>query len=119
MRPMLTPATEPSRFVGAYGPRWRWAVISEHLPAFVAAGGVHRPSAGFSAGWAVVDGVAYPIVCSEVIEVWTEDGRQSGRCGEHALAETGACEPHSEERAAWLALSEAERVHVERQGVSA
>lgn len=116
MRPvMLSTATPPDRFIGAYGPRWRSGLISEHLELFKAAGGVHRPSNSDGAGWAVIGGEAFPVVCSEIIEVWTEDGRQSGRCGEYALAETGACEPHSEERAAWIAMSEAERVHWERE----
>ena len=51
------------------------------------------------AGWAMVthyDGktVAYPVVCSEIIEVWDEDGRHSGRCGFPALDATGTCPAH-------------------------
>jgi hypothetical protein len=100
MRPtFLTPATSPERFVGKYGTDWRDGVLSEHLDLFKRAGGAHRPSPSDMAGWALVthdDGttVAYPVVCSELIEVFTEDGRQSGRCGHPALDETGTCPAH-------------------------
>lgn len=111
---MLSPATEPERFVGAYGQTWRAGVLSEHLDLFVRAGGVHRPSRHEGAGWAVIDGKAVPIVCSEVVAVATEDGMVSGRCGANALAETGACETHSEVLAHWRETSERERAYTER-----
>jgi hypothetical protein len=61
-------------------------------------------------------GLAYPVTCAELVEVWTEDGPTDGRCG--ALAtdrEFLACEGHAAERASWAALSEAERAHWERE----
>lgn len=115
----LSPTTEPARFIGSYGPTWRSGLISEHLDLFIRAGGTHRTSAGLGAGWAVVDGVAHPVVCSELVSIDTEDGPVSGRCGVPALDATGACEGHSEERAHWLAMSEAERAFIERHEVFA
>lgn len=91
---LLTTDTQPDRFVGAYGQDWREGVLSEHLDLFRRAGGVHRPSAGDGAGWAVIDGRAVPVVCSEVVRVDTEDGPVSGRCGANALDATGTCEAH-------------------------
>ncbi len=95
MRPtLLSPATAPDRFIGSYGQTWRPALISEHLDLFIQAGGTHRPANSTGAGWAVVDGVAYPVVCSEIVRVDTEDGPVSGRCGHNALAATGTCDYH-------------------------
>lgn len=96
MRPTyLTTDTPPDRFVGTYGPTWREGLLSEHLDLFRRAGGVHRPSNGTGAGWAVVDGRAVPVVCSELVRVDTEDGPVSGRCGNNALDATGTCESHA------------------------
>lgn len=100
MRPTyLTADTDPERFIGAYGPDWRAGLLSEHLDLFKLAGGAFRPSSGDGAGFALIpteDGgmIARPVVCSELIEVWTEDGRQSGRCGRPALDATGTCPAH-------------------------
>lgn len=95
MRPTyLTTETPADRFVGAYGQTWRAGVLSEHLDLFRRAGGTHRPSRSTGAGWAVVDGKAFPIVCSEIVRVDTEDGPVSGRCGANALEATGTCDYH-------------------------
>jgi hypothetical protein len=94
MTKFLTTDTDPARFIGSYGQTWRWGLLSEHLDLFVRAGGTHRPSRSDKAGWAVVDGVAYPVVCSEIVRVDTEDGPVSGRCGANAIEETGTCEAH-------------------------
>lgn len=102
MRPTyLTPATDLDRFVGAYGTTPRWGILSEHMETFTRAGGVHLPSPTDLAGWLLVpadaadgDTIAYPVVCSELVEVWTEDGRASGRCGHPALEATGTCPAH-------------------------
>lgn len=89
----LTPATAPADFLGMYGPNWRQSLISEHLDLFRRAGGTFRPG-NVALGWAVVDGKAYPVVCSEIVRIDTEDGPVSGRCGTPALARTGTCEAH-------------------------
>lgn len=91
---LLTTTTDVDRFIGSYGPRWRAGLLSEHLDLFVRAGGTHRPSRSTGAGWAVIEGKAYPVVCSELVWVDTEDGRIDGRCGELALDATGTCPAH-------------------------
>ena len=91
----LTPTTSPELFIGAYGPTWREGLLSEHLDAFVRAGGTHRPSRSRGAGWAVIDGKAIPVVCSEVVRIDTEDGPISGRCGANALASSMTCDDHN------------------------
>lgn len=90
----LTTTTAPQDFIGLYGDRWKEGLLSEHLELFIAAGGVHRPSRSDGAGWAVIDRRAVPVVCSEIVEVWTEDGRMDGRCGANALAASGTCPAH-------------------------
>lgn len=62
------------------------------------------------------DGAAYPVLCSELVEVSTEDGPSDGRCGFLATdQEMGSCAGHAEERREWTAMSEAEKAHWERQ----
>ena len=79
---------------------YRTGLLSEHVPAFVAAGGTVRDAAsGSGRSWAVrsFDRLAIPVVCSEIIPVMTEDGPSDGRCGLDALVE-GSCEGHAAER---------------------
>lgn len=90
----LTTDTDPERFIGSYGQTWRSGLLSEHLDLFRRAGGTHRPSRNAGAGWAVIDGKAVPVVCSEIVRVDTEDGPVSGRCGANALDATGTCHAH-------------------------
>lgn len=90
----LTTTTAPADFIGAYGQQWRQGLLSEHLDLFVRAGGTHRPSRSLGAGWAVIDGKAIPVVCSEIVRVDTEDGPVSGRCGANALDATSTCDAH-------------------------
>lgn len=114
MTTYLDTTTAPERFIGSYGTDWKNGLLSEHLDMFARAGGVVRGAAsGSGAAWAVVDGVAYPVVCSEIISVPTEDGPVSGRCG-HVAVRLGACADHAEVIEAWQAQSEAETAAWER-----
>ena len=106
----LTDTTSLDEFIGAYGPRHREGLISEHTWAFEKAGGTIRYStSGTGRQWALVPSgkgeKAYPVVCSEIIKVDTEDGPTSGRCGEPAMR-LGACERHAEEIESYMAMSE-------------
>lgn len=100
MRPTyLTTDTDPARFIAGYGPDWKAGLLSEHLDLFQRAGGEHRMSDTGGAGWALVEApdggwIAYPVVCSELVQVWTEDGPTSGRCGAPAIHATGTCYAH-------------------------
>lgn len=83
-----------------YGIAYRAGLLSDHVEAFVAAGGVVRAAAsGSGRTWAVRswDRLAIPVVCSEIIPVMTEDGPSDGRCGLDALVE-GCCKGHAAER---------------------
>lgn len=96
---------------------YREGLLSEHVEAFRAAGGTVRFAAsGSGRAWAVrSDGRAVPVVCGYIIEVFTEDGRDSGRCGADAYSGTyGMCEGHGAECARFMASTEAERLSWER-----
>jgi len=55
-------------------------------------------------------------LCPDIVMVDTEDGPVTGRCQapivDHELC---ACEGHAAERRQWMAMSEWERAHWERQ----
>ena len=56
-------------YVGAYGQDWRTGVLSEEAP------------------WTVTcEGEVFPVLCSEMLEVSTEDGPIVGRCGRDVVA---------------------------------
>lgn len=66
----------------------------------------------------VVDhkGHALPVVCGDIVETVDSEGfRGDGRCGIQVAKGRGACDFHADEREAWFGLTEAERLHVERQ----
>lgn len=114
----FTATTPLDAFVGGYGPAWKRGLLSEHVDLFLAAGGTLRTaSSGSGRQWALVPlgkGMeAVPVVCSELVEIYTEDGKASSRCGAPAHR-LGACETHAEEIEAYMAMSEAERAHWER-----
>ena len=90
---------------GEYGIAYRRGLLSEHADAFLAAGGKIEPVGDGGAGRAILsDGSTVPVVCSELIEVLTEDGRESGRCGADAAdAEPGLCESHGAQYRSYLA----------------
>ncbi len=112
------PAVTPDRFLVGYGQDWTVGVISEHLDAFVAAGGTwRRARSGSGRVWAIVAGKAYPVLCSEIVRVDTEDGPVSGRCGIAATVDA-SCPNHADQRAQWFAQSESEIAYLERVGSS-
>lgn len=60
-------------------------------------------------------GIAYPVLCGDIIEVRTLDEITDGRCGALGVdPDTLQCEGHAAERRAYMALTEAERAHMER-----
>lgn len=94
MRRLIPGRTD--ELVGQYGPGWSEGVITEHLhladPAHV------RTLANGDRVVLVSDrGTlrrAVPVVCSEVIEVPTEDDPVSGRCGLRVRGDDFACPDH-------------------------
>ena len=101
------------RFIGGYGTNYKRGLLSEHVNAFLLAGGEVRPAvSGSGLFWAVVDGEAVPVVCSELIPWANEDGPIAIRCGLPAV--DGLCEGHALDVAEWLAMDESERIAWER-----
>ena len=107
--------TTPDTFVGGYGLNWRAGVLSEHAETFAKVGGtILDSSTGTGAQWAVLpDGTSYPVLCSEIIEVVTEDGPISGRCGLTSVL-LGCCTGHADEALAFFAMTEADMAAWER-----
>ena len=117
---LFTSTTPAQDIIGWYGQHtFRTSLLIDHVDLFEAAGGTIR--VGRHSTWAVLPtGLACPVVCGEIIQIDTEDGPESGRCGLNVRGEEGACERHAEERQGWLAMDESERCSWEhdREGVS-
>lgn len=107
---------ERSRAIGFYGPRWRQGILSEHLHLVDLLDGVRIVRGGIATF--VVDdqagGRAYPVLCSELVEIRTEDGPVVGRCG-RTMTDDGACEGRAAEIRGWREMSEPERARWERE----
>lgn len=104
-------------FTGMYGQDWTQGVLVDHLDRATAAGMVVRtmPASRRQYVTGPRGGVAFPVVCGDLVEVWTEDGRMDGRCGLPVLAGAPACEAHAEQIAYWAAQTEAEAMAWERE----
>lgn len=78
--------------IGAYGQDWTSGVLAEHLdratPVYVDLNGLT---------WAD----SWPVLCGELVEIWTEDGRMDGRCGLQVHNNGYACPGHMEAIQAW------------------
>jgi hypothetical protein len=114
----LSRTTSPQDFIAGYGPRWTSGLITDHVSLFVEAGGIVRPaSSGSGAAWAVLpDGTTYPVLCSEMIWISTEDGRIDGRCGSRASMASGTCSAHEGSHLTVAAKVEQERARGEYWG---
>ena len=112
----MTRTPTPEAFIGNYGRAWRTGVISDHLVSFVDCGGLARTCATGRLYAVMPDGYAYPILCSEIIEIPTEDGPVTGRCGLPVAndREICACDGHAQEIRGWLEMSEVEKLNWER-----
>jgi hypothetical protein len=83
-------------FTGNYGQEWREGVVIDHLRAAQVAGClVHEAPSGRRYVTGPRGGHAVPVVCGEVIQIDTEDGPISGRCGKPLHATEWACYMHS------------------------
>lgn len=83
--------TSQEDLVGTYGPTWRQGVLSEHLRLWQ---GEVKHLAGGSKFVVADDGRAYPVVCSELVEILTEDGQITGRCGALVVNDSPFCSRH-------------------------
>lgn len=97
---------------GAYGPAWETGVLVDHAHRLVdatvrvfASGAVYAvPSGG---------GAPVPVVCGDLIELHTEDGPMSGRCGAPVDGDRGACAGHADEQDRYRSMSEIDRYSLE------
>ena len=97
MKP-LTSTENPNDLTGTYGPDWRTGILVDHERLF------HGRTGNLPSGKRILvdtDGGVYPVLCSEVVWINTEDGRIDGRCGDFVYGTDGACPGH------WEAISEA------------
>jgi hypothetical protein len=89
----LTPGSRLDDLTGSYGPTWRRGVLSEHLHLVDEATKVFVSASG--ARTYVSDGHStYPVVCSELVDVHTEDGFIVGRCGGDVPGDSFTCDGH-------------------------
>lgn len=71
-------------WTGMYGPTWRQGILSDHVHLAIEGGATERRSASGRRFYVTQDGRTEPVLCSELVEVWTEDGCTGGRCGRYA-----------------------------------
>lgn len=90
-------------------------LLVDDIDAFVQLGGTIRMAAsGSGIEWAVTpEGRAFPVTCGDIVERGSEDGPYTDRCGFVADSD-GACAGHAAARDAYRAMSESERLHLER-----
>jgi hypothetical protein len=103
------------KFTGVYGADWNLGVLGEHMDLAVQAGVIattDRDGQQYAVAPDTVEWFA-PVVCGDIIWVYTEDGQMDGRCG-LPVVDGFSCEGHAAEREGWYAASEAERIAWER-----
>ena len=72
--------------VGNYGPNWTEGVLTEHIGRLAEAGlGTIVDADGSVHVYDSDTDEAVLLVCSELVEIQTEDGRIIGRCGKAAI----------------------------------
>jgi hypothetical protein len=83
-------ATAIFDFTGCYGPTWTQGVLSDHVATAQAAGMVVRAT-GSGRRWVTGPdgGDAFPVLCSEIRMIATEDGPMTGRCGQPVVDANG------------------------------
>lgn len=110
---MIRNVRDAETLVSNYGEAYQFTgVLTEHL-ALVAPEAIRN----FASGRKVVaadSGHAYFVCCSELIEVHTEDGPMSGRCGAPVYGEDWACPGHQAQIDGWRSQTEAETIQWER-----
>lgn len=96
-----------------YGPNWEHQVVLvDHVGDAIDAGATLRvPENGLREYVVMPDGRAVPVGCGDIIEIRTEDGPSTGRCGIPIAAGARACPGHS----FILDMSDSEFAQYERQ----
>lgn len=102
-------------FTGLYGQDWNQGVLIDNLNRAEAAGMKVHTMAIRQYVTGPDGGASFPVVCGDIIAVWTEDGRMDGRCGLPIVPGRGACEGHADQQEAWRGQCEAEVIAWERE----
>lgn len=107
--PSALEEAEVANLVGSYGVDWEPGLLVDHLDQvperFLVDDGIAIE----------VHGERYPVVCGELIEVPTEDGPVSGRCGTQiASRDAAGCPGHAAALQGWADMTELERRDLER-----
>lgn len=91
----LTPGAPLNDLTGCYGPTWRQGVLSDHLG--YVGDDVRIVTSPSGARTYAVDrhGDTYPVLCSEIVAIRTEDGVIDGRCGDYVVDGGPRCEGHT------------------------
>jgi hypothetical protein len=91
---METQADALYNLTAGYGQDWTQGVISEHLGEARSAGLTITTSPDGAMTVSADDGTTFPVLCSELIMVATEDGPISGRCGRPVIGNGYGCTAH-------------------------
>lgn len=114
----MTTRTDINDIAGLYGRAWKLGILLEHIGHLIGTGTLflRYDAEGFASirqGDTVI-----PVACGDIIEIPTEDGPITGRCGlpvhRDVVKTYGSCEGHAGERQAWEAMTEREKAHWER-----
>lgn len=108
----LNNPTSAYDLTGCYGQDWAQGILADHV-GLAEAHGYRVVTLTRTRRLVTEDGLTWPVVCGSFVEVDTEDGPITGRCGVVATLD-GECEAHAAQHAAWDELSEAERAYDER-----
>jgi hypothetical protein len=96
----LTKDSTLDDFTGSYGHQWKTGILSEHRMVADTTPNIRFHNSASGATWAYdTNDLRHPavrVVCSEVIEIGTEDGPVSGRCGAPTI-DGYFCEGHAEQ----------------------
>lgn len=90
----LVPGAPLDDLTGCYGPEWRQGVLSDHL-GYVSERARIRTSASGARTYVTEDRSTWPVLCSELIAIRTEDGVIDGRCGDYVVDGGPCCEGHA------------------------
>ena len=110
----LTATADPADLAGRYGDPPQTGVLVDHLRLFTGRQSVDADgNRVLLSPYGPADN--HPVLCAEVIEIATEDGPATGRCGLNVADGDWACRGHQAAIDDYRRQSEAERAYWERR----